>query len=183
MRPLPIRTQEVIYRVAQECLQNIVKHSEASRCNVNVWLRAADKISSWAFSQRRRRLRDPVKGKGWLRLGPWVNSTASKRQELNQLFPLNRRVFKVYLWKESRDRLWTCRYEGAILNYLQPWIDQHRGQRLKPSETGGNVAGPPGWNPELLPDEGTPGVVGAVNWKYKVIAAPRTRLQEPTLSA
>ena len=129
------------------------------------------------------RLRDLVKGKGWLRLGPWVNSTASKRQELNQLFPLNRRVFKVYLWKESRDRLWTCRYEGAILNYLQPWIDQHRGQRLKPSETGGNVAGPPGWNPELLPDEGTPGVVGAVNWKYKVIAAPRTRLQEPTLSA
>ena len=125
MRPLPIRTQEVIYRVAQECLQNIVKHSEASR--VNVWLRAADKISSWAFTQRRTAA-GPGERKGWLRLGPWVNSTASKRQELNQLFPLNRRVFKVYLWKESRDRLWTCRYEGAILNYLQPWIDQHRGQ-------------------------------------------------------
>ena len=61
-----------------------------------------------------------------------MNLTGGKRQELNQLFALNRKVFKAYLLKESLDRLWSYRYEGAMLNYLQRWIDQLRWQRLKP---------------------------------------------------
>jgi signal transduction histidine kinase len=39
--PLPIQIQEVIYRVVQECLQNIAKHSGAS--DVNLLLQQADK--------------------------------------------------------------------------------------------------------------------------------------------
>jgi signal transduction histidine kinase len=38
---LPVPTQEVMYRVAQECLQNIAKHSRATQ--VNISLRSADK--------------------------------------------------------------------------------------------------------------------------------------------
>jgi signal transduction histidine kinase len=38
---LPTQTQEVIYRVAQECLQNIAKHSRGTQ--VNISLRTADK--------------------------------------------------------------------------------------------------------------------------------------------
>jgi transposase len=34
--------------------------------------------------------------------------------------------------KESLERLWTYRYEGAMLRYLQSWIDQLRWQRLEP---------------------------------------------------
>ena len=34
--------------------------------------------------------------------------------------------------KESLDRLWTYHYEGAMLRYLQGWIDQLRWQRLEP---------------------------------------------------
>src|SRR5207237_10026503 len=57
---------------------------------------------------------------------------AGKRKEWNQLFALNRKVVKAYRLKESLDRLWTYHYEGAMLNYLQRWIDQLRGQRLEP---------------------------------------------------
>ena len=84
------------------------------------------------FFRRGKHLRELVKGKRWLLLSRWVNLSECKRQELNQLFALNRKVFKAYLLKESLDRLWTYNYEGAMLNYLQRWIDQLRWQRLEP---------------------------------------------------
>ncbi|HEY2018328.1 MAG TPA: sensor histidine kinase [Bryobacteraceae bacterium] len=40
-QPLPMPIQQVIYRVAQECLQNVAKHSQAT--HVNLSLQAADK--------------------------------------------------------------------------------------------------------------------------------------------
>ena len=75
-----------------------------------------------------------VKGKRWLLLSRWVNLTTQKKRQLNALFALNRRVMKAYLLKESLDRLWSYRYEGAMLRYLKSWIDQLRWQRLKPME-------------------------------------------------
>ena len=68
------------------------------------------------------------------RLSRWVNLTTGKKQQLNQLFALNRRVLKAYLLKESLDRLWTYRYEGAMMRYLQNWMNQLRWQRLQPFE-------------------------------------------------
>ena len=65
---------------------------------------------------------------------PMVNLERGQKQQLNQLFSLNRRVMKAYLLKESLDRLWNYHYEGAMLRYLQSWIDQLRWQRLKPFE-------------------------------------------------
>jgi len=93
---------------------------------------AIDEVRRAEFFRKGGRVRGLVKGKRWLLLSRWMNLTASKRQELNQLFALNRKVFKAYLLKESLDRLWTYRYEGAMLNYLQRWIDQLRWQRLEP---------------------------------------------------
>jgi transposase len=78
------------------------------------------------------RMRGVVKGKRWLLLTRWMNLDSQKRQALNELFALNRRVMKAYLLKESLERLWTYRYEGAMLRYLQSWIDQLRWQRLVP---------------------------------------------------
>jgi hypothetical protein len=43
-------------------------------------------------------------------------------------------VFQAYLLKESLERLWDYYYEGAMLNYLQRWMDQLKWQRLKPFE-------------------------------------------------
>jgi transposase len=93
---------------------------------------AIDEVRRAEFFRKSGHLRELVKGKRWLLLSRWVNLTASKRQELTRIFALNRKIFKSYLLKESLDRLWSYRYEGAMLNYLQRWIDQLRWQRLQP---------------------------------------------------
>ena len=94
--------------------------------------KAIDEVRRAEFFRKSKHLRELVKGKRWLLLSRWVNLSECKRQELNQLFALNRKVFKAYLLKESLDRLWTYHYEGAVLNYLQRWMDQLRWQRLEP---------------------------------------------------
>src|ERR1700741_1000358 len=93
-----------------------------------------DEVRRAEFFRKGGRPRGVVKGKRWLLLTRWMNLDSQKRQQLNQLFSLNRRVMKAYLLKESLDRLWNYRYEGAMLRYLQSWIDQLRWQRLKPFE-------------------------------------------------
>ena len=93
---------------------------------------AIDEVRRAEFFRKGGQMRGLVKGKRWLLLSRWMNLSPPKRQELNQLFAINRKVFKAYLLKESLDRLWTYRYEGAMVNYLHRWIDQLRWQRLKP---------------------------------------------------
>ena len=95
---------------------------------------AIDEVRRAEFFRQGRRQRGLVKGKRWLLLSRWVNLNTEKKRQLNELFRLNRRVMKAYLLKESLSRLWEYRYEGAMLRYLQSWIDQLRWQRLKPFE-------------------------------------------------
>lgn len=96
--------------------------------------RAIDEVRRAEFFRKGGKWRGLVKGKRWLLLTRWVNLSSGKRQELNSLFALNRKLFKAYVLKESLDRLWNYRYEGAMLNYLKRWIDQLRWQRLRPFE-------------------------------------------------
>ena len=91
---------------------------------------AVDEVRRAEFFRKGGRTRQLVKGKRWLLLSRWKHLNAGKRQQLNALFALNRRVFKAYLLKESLERLWTFYYEGAMTRYLQSWIDQLRWQRL-----------------------------------------------------
>ena len=95
---------------------------------------AIDEVRRAEFFRKGGQWRGLVKGKRWLLLTRWVNLSSGKRQELNSLFALNRKLFKAYVLKESLDRLWNYRYEGAMLNYLQRWISQLRWQRLRPFE-------------------------------------------------
>jgi transposase len=94
--------------------------------------KAIDEVRRAEFFRKGGRMRGIVKGKRWLLLTRWMNLDSQKRQQLNDLFALNRRVMKAYLLKESLERLWIYRYEGAMLRYLQSWIDQLRWQRLAP---------------------------------------------------
>jgi transposase len=93
---------------------------------------AVDEVRRADFFRKGVRQRSIVKGKRWLLLSRWMTLTSPKRQMLNELFKLNRRMMKAYLLKESLDRLWTYHYEGAALRYLHGWIDQLRWQRLEP---------------------------------------------------
>jgi len=95
---------------------------------------AVDEVRRAEFFRKGGRMRNVIKGKRWLLLSRWVNLETGKKQQLNKLFALNRRVLKAYLLKESLDRLWTYRYEGAMMRYLQNWMNQLRWQRLKPFE-------------------------------------------------
>jgi transposase len=95
---------------------------------------AVDEVRRAEFFRKGGAARAVVKGKRWLLLSRWVHLNTHKKRQLNQLFALNRRVMKAYLLKESLDRLWSYTYEGAMLRYLNSWIDQLRWQRLKPME-------------------------------------------------
>ena len=92
--------------------------------------KAVDEVRRAEFFRKGARMRGVVKGKRWLLLTRWVHLTADKRQQLNHLFALNRKVMKAYLLKESLERLWTYTYEGAMLRYLKSWTLQLRWQRL-----------------------------------------------------
>jgi transposase len=95
---------------------------------------AVDEVRKAEFFRQGIEKRGLIKGKKWLLLSRWKNLTLQRRGELNRLFQLNRRVFKAYMLKESLERLWEYRYRGAMLNYLEKWMEQLKWQRLVPFE-------------------------------------------------
>jgi len=101
--------------------------------------KAIDEVRRAEFYRKGGVMRSLVKGKRWLRLTRWVHLNSDKRQQLNHLFSLNRKVMKAYLLKESLERLWTYTYEGAMMRYLKSWIAQLRWQRLPAFEKLANL--------------------------------------------
>jgi transposase len=95
---------------------------------------AVDEVRRAEFFRQGGAAREVVRGKRWLLLSSWLHLDREKKQQLNHLFALNRRVMKAYLLKESLGRLWDYTYEGAMWNYLESWMQQLRWQRLKPME-------------------------------------------------
>src|SRR5882724_4893292 len=67
---------------------------------------AIDEVRKAEFFRQGPKKRGLIKGKKWLLLSRWKHLTQAHRGELNQLFQMNRRVFKAYLLKESLERLW-----------------------------------------------------------------------------
>ena len=100
---------------------------------------AIDELRRMEFFRQGKTKRSLIKGKRWLLLSRWKNLTPQRRGDLNRLFEINRRVFKAYMLKESLERLWDYRYEGAMFNYLNKWLDQLKWQRLKPFEQLANM--------------------------------------------
>ena len=95
---------------------------------------AVDEVRRAEFFRPGKEKRELIQGKKGLLMSRWKNLTGAQRGVLNRLFQLNRKIFKAYLLKESLERLWDYRYEGAMLNYLEKWLDQLKWQRLVPFE-------------------------------------------------
>jgi transposase len=91
---------------------------------------AVNEVRRAEFFRKGGQARAIVKRKSWLLLTRWVKLESKKKQLLNELFRLNRRVMKTYLLKEALQHLWDYKYEGATIRYLKGWVDQLRWQRL-----------------------------------------------------
>jgi transposase len=91
---------------------------------------AVNEVRRAEFFRKGGKMREIVKGKSWLLLTRWRNLGGKKKQLLNELFRLNRRVMKAYLLKEALAHLWDFTYERAAVRYLLGWVDQLRWQRL-----------------------------------------------------
>jgi transposase len=125
------RKQETLDEFFRTQLNTTQRKRVAAAC-VDMWRPFTNSITQWARNCRIIYDKFHILQHAWLLLTRWMNLDQQKRQQLNQLFALNRRVMKAYLLKESLERLWTYRYEGAMLRYLQSWIAQLRWQRLAP---------------------------------------------------
>jgi transposase len=92
--------------------------------------KAVEETRRAEFFRRGEELRAVVRGKRWLFLTRWQNLGRDKRGQLNQVFALNRRLFKAYFLKESIRRLWSYVYEGAARRFFEEWVASIRWQRL-----------------------------------------------------
>ena len=91
---------------------------------------ALDEVRRHEFFRAGAVMRAFGRGKRWLLLRRWKTVRGSKRQELTQLFAVNRRLFKAYILREQLDRLWTYKTRDGVAHYLWGWLKALRWQRL-----------------------------------------------------
>ena len=100
---------------------------------------ALDEVRRHEFFRAGAVMRAFGRGKRWLLLRRWKTVRGSKRDELNQLFAVNRRLFKAYILREQLDRLWTYKTRDGVARFLWGWLKALRWQRLPEMEKLGDT--------------------------------------------
>jgi len=95
---------------------------------------ALDEVRRQEFFRAGAVMRAHGRGKRWLLLRRWKTVRGSKRRELQQLFAVNRRLFKAYVLREQLDRLWTYQTPQRVGDFLIGWLRALRWQRLPEME-------------------------------------------------
>lgn len=95
---------------------------------------ALDEVRRREFFRGSAALRAVGRGKRWLLLRRWKTVRGSKRRELEELFAVNRRLFKAYVLREQLDRLWTYKTPQGVGDFLLGWLKALRWQRLPEME-------------------------------------------------
>src|SRR5258708_2884613 len=102
---------------------------------------ALDDVRRQEFFRAGAVMRTYGRGKRWLLLRRWKTVRGSKRRELEQLFAMNRRLFKAYVLREQLDRLWAYTTRWGVARFLLGWLNALRWQRLPEMEKlGGTLA-------------------------------------------
>jgi transposase len=65
----------------------------------------------------------------------WGNLDRDQRRTLLDLFAVNRRLAKAYLFRDQLTQLWTYTYEAHARRFLTTWLLALRWQRLPAFET------------------------------------------------
>ena len=99
---------------------HVLKHANA----------AVDETRRAEFFRKGGRLRGLMRGKRWLLLTRWSHLDRGQRQTLRDLFAVNRRLAKAYLFRDQLTQLWTYTYEAHARRFLTTWLLALRWQRL-----------------------------------------------------
>jgi transposase len=100
---------------------------------------ALDEVRRQEFFRAGAVMRAYGRGKRWLLLRRWKTVRGSKRTELQQLFAVNRRLFKAYVLREQLDRLWIYKTREGVARFLFGWLKALRWQRLPEMEKLGDT--------------------------------------------
>ena len=95
---------------------------------------ALDELRRQEFFRAGAVMRAHGRGKRWLLLRRWKTVHGSKRRELEELFAVNRRLFKAYVLREELDRLWTYKTPRGLADFVVGWLKALRWQRLPEME-------------------------------------------------
>jgi transposase len=101
--------------------------------------KALDEVRRQEFFRAGAVMRTYGRGQRWLLLRRWKTVRGSKRLELQQLFAVNRRLFKAYVLREQLDRLWTYSTRAGVARFLFGWLKALRWQRLPEMEKPGDT--------------------------------------------
>jgi transposase len=101
--------------------------------------KALDEVRRKEFFRAGAVMRRYGRGKRWLLLRRWKTVRGSKRQELQQLFAVNRRLFRAYVLREQLDRLWMYTTRNRVATFLWGWLKALRWQRLPEMEKLGDT--------------------------------------------
>jgi len=92
--------------------------------------RAIDEVRRAEFFRAGPKMRAYGRGKRWLLLRRWAHLDPDQRTRVQELFAVNRRLFKAYVLREQLDRLWTYKTEYGVRRFLARWVLALRWQRL-----------------------------------------------------
>jgi transposase len=95
---------------------------------------ALDKVRKSEYARLSGKKREFIKGQKYNLLSHRENLSLDGRASLKKLFRANKRLYTVYLLRESFGQLWTYEKEGWARKFFDNWCASLKWQRLKPFE-------------------------------------------------